>query len=789
MVTIRKPKNALKFRSAAGWWGALWREGLPAGNGLLGASVLGGAAEDSIMLTHASSLWQGRTSVLQDVSDKIKDVRKAMEMGEPKKAQDILSDALITKNYRPQIASPLPVCDLRVKMPLSKPPKDYMRVVNMENGEVSVAYRDGNTKVERSLFVARDTDTVVYEINGKQLSCKLSFDLHDRTNNRTPVMLTRLPERVDTKYENYYMYFAARSDDGTDFGAVAKVSYYGGSQRVTEEGIEISGASSILVLVRLFTESQREKEWKALKTSLSALKLSYDKMLKSHAQLHSRLFLSCELNLEAKNRDAFCEDLLADCAKEGELSPALAEKLWGFARYLFISATRDTGLAMNPCGLWCGDYRSEHPQASAGGELEMLYALCKSGNLFPHMNAILDLVERLTPDFKKNAQRLYNCRGVMLPMYTSPNTGLPGTVDPANLHFTAGAGWVANMLYDCAAGSGDKKAMERVLSFMREVATFYEDFFRLSKRGKFRSVPSYSPENTPGNFAGEGEKLSLGIASDATIDFAVAKQLLGNLVSECTDRKDCAADVEKWKDMLSKLPDYRINADGAVAEYVSEDFTDNYEQRLCSHLYPVWVGEPMTEELKKAFLLAANKRLEHPGDMTSLGYGWLGLAFARLGAVKELETCLENVVKYTMMNNLVTAENDWRGGGFTNGNGWAFYSLAGNIGFAAAVSAGLCDGTGDRIRLLSAPLSNLEKFGLEGATTPAGVEVNFWCDRKKGNLSVSLKSRRSRKVVLELPESAKRIAKPNNLGLVLTEEKTVVLELPANKVFTIDFKI
>ena len=789
MVTIRRPKNALKFRSAAGWWGALWREALPAGNGLIGAAVLGGAAEDSIMLTHSNSLWQGRTSVLQDVSDKIGEVRKAMEMGEPRKAQNILSDALITKNYRPQIAFPLPVCDLRVRMPLSRPAKDYMRVINMENGEVSVTYRDGNAKVERSLFVARDTDTVVYEITGKQLSCKLSFDLHDRTNNRTPVMLTRLPERVDTKYENYYMYFAARSDDGMDFGAVAKVSYYGGSQQATESGIEITGASSILVLVRLFTESQREKEWKALKTALAGVKLSYDKMLKSHTQLHSRLFLSSELSLEAEDRDAFCEDLLAECAKEGEIPPALIEKMWGYARYLFISATRENGLPVNPCGLWCGDYRSEHPQASAGGELEMLYSLCNTGNLYPHMNAILDLVERLTPDFKKNAQRLYNCRGVMLPMYTSPNTGLPGTVDPGNLHFTAGAGWIANMLYDFASGGGDKKTMDRVLAFMREVALFYEDFFRVSKRGKFRSVPSYSPENTPGNFAGEGEKLSLKIAADATMDFAVAKQLLGNLVAEYADKKDAAADVAKWKEMLAKIPDYRINADGAVAEYVTEDFADNYEQRFCSHLYPVWVGEPMTEERRKAFLTAANKRLEHPGDMTSLGYGWLGVSFAKLGAAAQLETCLSNILRYTTMNNLVTAENDWRGGGFTNGNDWAFYSIAGNIGFGAAVGAGLCDGAGDRIRLLSAPVPGAEKYCLEGATTPAGVEVSLRYDRRKGNLSVSLKSRHARKVVLELPDSARKIAKPNNAGLTLTEEKTVVLELPANKIFHIDFKM
>ena len=789
MFTMRKAKNVLKFRGAAGWWGARWREGLPTGNGLIGASVLGGASDERIMLTHSNNLWQGKTSVLQDVSDKIKEVRANMDMGEPKKAQNILSDALITKNYRPQMAFPLPVCDLRLKTPLSKPIKDYSRSLNLENGEVSVSYRDGNAKVDRSLFVSRANDTVVYEITGKAVCCKLSFDLHDRTNNRTPVMITRLPERAESKYESNFMFFAARSDDDTDFGAVAKVTYYGGSQHVSETGIEITGASSILILVRLFTGSQREKEWKALKTALVGVKLNYDKMLKEHTALHGKLFNAAELTLDAKNRDAFCEDLIAECAETGKLPLALVEKMWGYARYLFLSSTRENGVVMNPCGLWCGDYRSEHPQASAGGELQMLYSLCNSGNLFPHMAGLLDVVERLTPDFKKNAQRLYNCRGVMIPMYTSPNTGLPGTVDPANLHYTAGAGWIANMLYDYATGGGDKKTLERVLSFMREVATFYEDFFRLSKRGKYLSVPSYSPENTPGNFAGEGEKLSMQIASNSTMDFAVAKKLLSNLVAECKGRNDCADDVAKWEDMLTKIPDYRINADGAVAEYISADYADHYEHRLCSHLYPIWVGEELNEEQRKAFLVAATKRLENPGDMTSLGYGWLALAFAKLGAVDKLETCLENVVDYTVMNNLVTAENDWRGNGFTNDNDWAFYSIAGNVGFGAAVGAGLCDGTGERIKLLSAPLSGIVKFTLEGATTPAGVEVAMTCDRRKGNLSVSLKSRRARRILLELPESCRKIAKPNNIGLVLAEDKTVALDLPANKVFNIDFKI
>ena len=43
------------------WWGGLYRESIPLGNGLTGAMVYGGAVFERIVLTHARC-WRGATS-------------------------------------------------------------------------------------------------------------------------------------------------------------------------------------------------------------------------------------------------------------------------------------------------------------------------------------------------------------------------------------------------------------------------------------------------------------------------------------------------------------------------------------------------------------------------------------------------------------------------------------------------------------------------------------------------------------------------------------------------------
>ena len=245
MAKTGKPKNSLRFDKPASWWGSTWREALPTGNGIIGAAVYGGAGSDIVMLNHRDLWWQGHVGVLQDVADKLPAVRKKMDADDPAAAQDIISSALISKNYRPQMAYPLPLCDFHIDFPLDRPVRDYQRSLELDNGEITVTFRDGATRYERSCFVSRANNTVCYEVtkSGKDaINATFSLSLHDKFNARTPVSVSKLPEGVNVRYENYFMYFSARSDNGTEFGCVARISYYGGSQSVDPiKGITIKG--------------------------------------------------------------------------------------------------------------------------------------------------------------------------------------------------------------------------------------------------------------------------------------------------------------------------------------------------------------------------------------------------------------------------------------------------------------------------------------------------------------------------------------------------------------------
>lgn len=130
----------------------------------IGANIFGGAAQEQILLNHSDLVWQGRISVVPDVSVKISQVRKLIDEGEYEQAREVMQKALIQKNFRPQPHTPLPLCVLKTKMTSDNAPKNYVRELNMATGEATVSYSDGSTRIDRALFVSRHDDTVVYEI-------------------------------------------------------------------------------------------------------------------------------------------------------------------------------------------------------------------------------------------------------------------------------------------------------------------------------------------------------------------------------------------------------------------------------------------------------------------------------------------------------------------------------------------------------------------------------------------------------------------------------------------------
>ena len=156
------------------------------------------------------------------MSAKVSQVRKLIDEGEYEQAKEVMQKALIQKNFRPQPHTPLPLCVLKTRMLSDNAPKNYVRELNMATGEATVSYSDGSTRIDRSLFVSRNDDTVVYEITktgSKFIDCELSFDVMDKINCRAPNALSSMPEGINARYERQFMSFAARNDDGTEFGA------------------------------------------------------------------------------------------------------------------------------------------------------------------------------------------------------------------------------------------------------------------------------------------------------------------------------------------------------------------------------------------------------------------------------------------------------------------------------------------------------------------------------------------------------------------------------------------
>jgi hypothetical protein len=225
--------------------------------------------------------------------------------------------------------------------------------------------------------------------------------------------------------------------------------------------------------------------------------------------------------------------------------------------------------------------------------------------------------------------------------------------------WTAGAGWAAEFYYDYYLYTGNRAFLEkRALPFMKEAALFYEDFLVEGPDGKYLFSPSYSPENNPANSPPQ-------CCINATMDVAVAKELLHNLIAGCEALRTDTQGVARWKKMLAKMPDYQINEDGALKEWTTPLLRDNYAHRHCSHLYALFNGLPdeiaSNAPLRKAFQVAAEKRMEirrrENGGEMAFGLVQLGLCASSLRDAQMSYDVVDWLANNYWNPNMVTTHN------------------------------------------------------------------------------------------------------------------------------------
>ena len=755
---IQTDRDTLVMRYPAAWSKDMWREAIPLGNGVMGASVLGSVKNEIIAINH-SGLWNwGIKDEVPDVSDLLKETRHLMDTDRVVEANVLLSNTLKEKGYETTLAYPVPLGDIKVNMIPKRGFSAYQRLLNMRTAEAVVDWTDDGIKYRREGFVSRTDDILVYRISSDDdcVSAEIALDVHRNGSKKTERM-QEIESTVKKQIVDNYMYYSAvKSDNGTNFGMVARVVATGGTVEEVRGTLHVDNAESILIIAKIFIESEYEKEWKNAKAAIDALPADYDVLLERHIPEHEKLYTTASIELS----DEKCtsnEELLLD-AFSSHASPELVEKLWRFGRYIFIAGTDPkTGLLFPMYGLWHGDYDLIWTHNMANENVEMIYWHANVGGLATAARGLFDYYLNMMDDYRKNAKNLYGCNGIYVPAGSSPGLGVPNQVVPVIMNWTGAGAWLAQFFYLNYVYTKDKDFLvNKALPFMYEVALFYEDFITYDENGKIKMYPSVSPENTPNNYLprpGSNIKGQSYTAVNATMDFALIKELFTNIIAAAKETGLHTDKIETWEKIIAAVPRYELNDKGAVKEWQDPGFDDRYDHRHLSHLYPVFPGYEINSEnepdLFKAFETAVNLRKIDSQSGWSLAH--MSCIYSRFGLGEKAMNTLYNLARSCIMPNLLSLHNDWRNMGITMGVESCPIQLDANMGIVNAIQEMLMYSSEILVKLLPALPSDLT----DGKVTDfvfAGGKASFEWHRRIGKFNAIFTATRDITIDIKMPD-------------------------------------
>lgn len=636
-----------------------WDEAFPIGNGTIGGLIFGNPIHETITTNHEElflPMPENAESYPYQGKEFLPKMRELIKEGKYGEAYEYYVRGL-EKDGAPynvivwtnpfEVASKL---HLDIEGVSEKDVTEYVQKLDFTSGEASVEFLLKGEAVSRKAFVSRSRDIMAVEMRkeGNPFSVEVSL---------APNKESRFVENISTSIEDEFLVCeATHSEDESGYVSVARVITDGVCEPTSEDMFLVKKANYVLVYYTLAPWARSmEAERVKLVRMLKDMTPDYESLFKEHEVIHRDLFEKVTINF-SDSEEEYTNDELKDMGKDGGFDSRLLERMCDYGRYLEISSFGK--LPPNLQGVWNGNVTPPWSSDYTLDEnVQMMMWQVLPGGLNSFARNYFDWLESYLDDFRKNAESYYGCRGIFAAARV--------TTDGYHRHFhhdwpmicwTAGAGWLGSLYEDYYEYTGDENILQRGVKYWKEVVAFYEDFLFKDENGKYVFSPSYSPENTPlGN--------DTPVAVNATMDVAIAKETYKNLINACKELDIESENIEKWEEEYSNLPDYAINEDGAVKEWIPKEFKDDYHHRHSSHLYMVFPGhEAMddgNEDLFEACHKAAKFRLIDGVDAIS-GWGLCHLAniCARLNDADLWYKALSRLINVFTLDNLFTCHNE-----------------------------------------------------------------------------------------------------------------------------------
>jgi alpha-L-fucosidase 2 len=395
-----------------------------------------------------------------------------------------------------------------------------------------------------------------------------------------------------------------------------------------------------------------------------------------------------------------------------------------------MSASRDGGAPANLQGIW-----NEQLNPPWGSDLhhdcniQMNYWAAENTNLSECAEPLFDYVESMLPAARDAARKLYDCRGIFIPLTGDPNARCLKTEGQWS-EWTGAAPWLAQHFWWRWEYTRDENFLrDRAYPVYKEVGLFYEDYLVPDPRknsphyGKLVPVPSYSPENF---FVGGVEPVSLCIG--ATMDFQLIHEVFSNLI-EASHVLDVDHDQRsKWQQILDNLPPMQVGRHGQLQEWLEDYEEAEINHRHPSHLYALFPGDQLTVEGDTKLIDAAKVTISRRQSGGTSGWpaaqAWYAAFWARMGEGNRAFNLLTGKFSdSTISRNLLSV---LRG---------TTFQLDGNYAGTALIAEMLLQSHHDTIKLLPGLPSAWPAGSVRGFRARGGFEVDM--DWSNGQLTTA----------------------------------------------------
>ncbi|MFJ8045987.1 glycosyl hydrolase family 95 catalytic domain-containing protein [Kitasatospora sp. NPDC096147] len=684
---------------------AILEQGLPVGNGRLGALTTGGAVRDAYHLTDAT-LWTGGPNAVLGADGQF-----------PYGANDFGSFGQLARVY------------LDLPAPTSAAVTDHQRRLDLSNGLAVTTYRADGVEYRREVFASHPDDLLVIRLSRTG----------GGTHSGSLTLTGTRGESVTADPAGASVSFSAALANGLRYATVLKaVATGGGSVSATGAKVTFTDCPEVLLLIGGGTDYSataaghrdpaRDPLALARAGVAAAAAVPGPALLATHLADFQRLQQAMTVDLgpsTAAQRALPTPDRLAARAAAGAApDPELEAAYLQFGRYLAISGSRSS-LPINLQGLWVdrndpdwmADYHTDI-------NVQMNYWLPDRAGLPGCFDAFADYCVSQYPGW----------RSATLALFQDPRNGFRNTSGKVAGWTTAistnvwggngwwwsptGSAWLCNSLYEHYEFTLDAAYLAKVYPLLKGACEFWQArLVTVPDPGTGRPVlvddHDWSAEHGPTDARG------------ITYAQELVWQLFRNYRTAAAALGRDAAFATTVADLQARLYLPRVSATtGWLQEWMTDANLGETTHRHLSPLVGLFPGDRIDPDTSPTDLLAGATKLLTARGMQSYGWAtaWRALCWARLHDAERAYQLVTTVLKPSV--------------GFSNGTGANLFDMYGfgnrstfqidaNLGTPAAMIEMLVHSRPGLVELLPA-LPNA--WAATGSVTGVGIRGGFTAD-------------------------------------------------------------